>query len=39
LPKLVIDGKSVSWEKFGRILMTYEGWHFKMEIYDGTEER
>ena len=39
LPRLVIDGKSVTWEEFGRMLMTYEGWQFKIEIYDGTEER
>jgi hypothetical protein len=39
LPRIMIDGESISWEKFGRILMTYEGWHFKMEIYDPTEER
>jgi hypothetical protein len=39
IPRLVIDGKSVSWEKFGRILMTYEGFQFKLEIYDRSEER
>ena len=39
LPRLVIDGKSVTWEEFGRMLMTYEGWLFKIEIYDGTDER
>lgn len=39
LPRLSIDGQSVSWEEFGKMLMSYEGWHFKMEIYDGTEER
>ena len=39
VPRLVIDGKSVTWEEFGRMLMTYEGWQFKIEIYDGTDER
>jgi hypothetical protein len=39
LPRLSIDGQSVSWEEFGRMMMTYEGWNFKIEIYDGTEER
>jgi len=34
MPRLVIDGKSVSWEEFGRMLMTYTGWNFKMEIFD-----
>lgn len=39
VPLLVIDGKSVSWEEFGRMLMTYEGWNFKMEIFDRSEMR
>jgi hypothetical protein len=38
-PALVIDGKSVSWEEFGRMLLTYEGFQFKMEIYDRCEEK
>jgi len=39
LPLLVIDGKAVTWDEFGRILMTFEGWQFKIEIYDQSEER
>ena len=39
LPCLVVDGKEISWHEFGRMLMGYEGWHFKMEIFEGTEER
>jgi hypothetical protein len=35
---LVIDGWEVSWEEFGRMLMTFEGWHFRMEIRDRSEE-
>lgn len=38
LPLLVIDGKTVTWHDFGRILMTYEGWQFKLEIYDPSDE-
>jgi len=38
LPLLVIDGKAVTWDKFGRILMSFEGWQFKIEIYDPSEE-
>ena len=38
VPCLVIDGKELSWEEFGRMLMTYEGFHFKMEIFDRFEE-
>ncbi len=39
LPLLVIDGKGITWEEFGRMMMTYEGWQVKMEIYDRSEER
>jgi len=38
-PLLVIDGKEISWNEFGRMLMTFEGFQFRMEIYDITEER
>ena len=39
LPLLIIDGKKVTWEEFGRMMMSYEGWQMKMEIYDRSEER
>ena len=39
LPCLVIDGKEVSWHEFGRMVMTYEGFHFKLEIFEGTKEK
>ncbi|MCB4862957.1 hypothetical protein K7W03_25575 [Sphingobium sp. PNB] len=29
VPMLVIDGREVSWEQFGQMLMTFEGWQFK----------
>ena len=38
-PLLVIDGRPVTWEQFGHMLMTFEGFQFKMEIYDPSEER
>ena len=38
LPLLVIDGKPVTWHQFGRILSTYEGWQFKLEIKERDEE-
>ena len=38
LPVVVIDGQEVSWEQFGRMLMSYEGWQFRMEIRDRSEE-
>jgi hypothetical protein len=37
-PLLVIDGHEVSWEQFGRMLMSFEGWQFKLEIRDKSEE-
>lgn len=37
LPALVIDGHEVSWEAFGRMLMSFEGWQFKLDIVDRSE--
>ncbi len=39
VPCLVIDGKELSWHEFGRMLMTYEGFHFKLQIFEGSEEK
>ncbi|MEQ1774603.1 MAG: hypothetical protein ABL891_12535 [Burkholderiales bacterium] len=38
VPLLEIDGQEVTWEEFGRMLMTFEGWQFRMEIADRSEE-
>lgn len=38
VPLLVIDGRTVSWEQFGRMLMSFEGWQFRLEICDRSEE-
>jgi hypothetical protein len=38
LPLLVIDGKEIPWDQFGRMLMSFEGWQFKLEIRDRSEE-
>jgi hypothetical protein len=38
LPMLVIDGQEISWEQFGRMVMGFEGWQFKLEIRDRSEE-
>lgn len=38
LPILVIDGKEVKWEEFGRMLMNFEGWQFRLNILDKSEE-
>jgi hypothetical protein len=39
IPCLVVDGKELSWEEFGRMLMTYEGFNFKLEIFERFDER
>jgi hypothetical protein len=38
VPLLVIDGRDVSWKELGRMLLTFEGWQFRMEIRDRSEE-
>jgi hypothetical protein len=38
LPLLVIDGREIGWEQFGQMLMTYEGWQFRLTIADKSEE-
>lgn len=37
-PLVVVDGHEISWEEFGRMLMTFEGWQFKLEIRDSSDE-
>jgi len=38
VPLLVIDGRDVSWNEFGRMLMSFEGWQFRLTIRDRSEE-
>lgn len=38
VPLLLIDGREMTWEALGRMLMTFEGWQFKLEIRDISEE-
>ncbi|MFI5398382.1 MAG: hypothetical protein ACHQ9S_22840 [Candidatus Binatia bacterium] len=38
LPVVVIDGRELTWEEFGRMFLSFEGWQFRMEIMDRTEE-
>lgn len=33
-PLIVIDGKELNWEDFGRMLLTFEGFNFKLEIFE-----
>lgn len=38
VPLIAVDGREISWENFGRMLMTFEGWQFKLEIRDPSDE-
>jgi len=38
LPMLVIDGKEISWDQFGRMVAGFEGWQFRFEIRDRSEK-
>ncbi len=38
VPLLTIDGQEITWREFGRMLMSFEGWQFKLEIRDKSEE-
>lgn len=38
MPIVVIDGRDVSWEEFGKMLMTFEGFQFKLEIVDKSDD-
>ena len=37
-PLLSIDGGEITWQEFGRMLMSFEGWQFKLEIRDKSED-
>jgi hypothetical protein len=37
VPLLVIDGQEVSWDELGRMLMSFEGWQFRVAICDRSE--
>ena len=39
VPRLVVDGTSYPWDEVGRMLMTFEGFQVKLEVYDRSEER
>jgi hypothetical protein len=38
VPMLIIDGREISWDQFGRMVATFEGWQFKLEFRDRSEE-
>jgi len=38
VPLLVMDGREITWKEFGHMLMTFEGFQFKLQISDRSEE-
>ena len=32
MPRLVVDGQEITWDEFSQMLMTFEGWQFRLEI-------
>jgi len=38
VPLVTVDGREITWDEFGRMLMNFEGWQFKLEIRDKSEE-
>lgn len=38
VPKFTIYGKELSWIEFGRIINKYEGFRFKIEVFDKTDD-
>jgi hypothetical protein len=38
VPTLIIDGREITWEDFGHMLMSFEGWQFQLNIRDKSEE-
>jgi hypothetical protein len=37
-PLVIVDGREISWEALGRRMMTFEGWQFKLEIRDSSDD-
>jgi hypothetical protein len=35
---VVVDAREISWNELGRIVATFEGWQFKLEFRDRSEE-
>lgn len=37
-PIVVVDGQEISWAEFGRMVSAFEGWQFKLEIFDRSDD-
>jgi hypothetical protein len=38
MPVVVVDGKAIPWDMLGQMLLTYEGFQFKLEVRDMAAE-
>lgn len=38
VPLVVVDGQEIRWDDLGRMLMAFEGWQFRLELIDRSEE-
>ena len=38
VPMVVVDGRELSWDELGRMVATFEGWQFKLEFRDRSDE-
>ena len=38
VPRLIVDGREVTWDDFGHMLMSFEGWQFRLNLQDKSEE-
>ncbi|MBC9785339.1 hypothetical protein H1S01_12550 [Heliobacterium chlorum] len=37
-PKVVIDGRTFTWDEFGKMMSSWEGWKFQLRMIDITED-
>ncbi|MCM3586987.1 hypothetical protein M3182_14710 [Mesobacillus maritimus] len=37
-PLVILDGQPFTWEEVGKMLMTYEGFQIKLNLYDPTDD-
>jgi hypothetical protein len=38
VPCVVVDGRRIDWNDFGAMLMAFEGWQFRVELVDPSDE-
>jgi len=36
-PLVIIDGRELSWDEFGKLVLTHEGWNFRLQFVDPSE--